>query len=77
MQWFYLFFAFWFVASGVANLLSGIFLRARKHRMFSLVVGAFNCIYLPLGTVLGVFTIIVLMRDSVRALYEERAGARS
>ena len=27
---------------------------------------------MPLGTVLGVFTIIVLMRDSVKELFERR-----
>jgi len=63
------------VAAGVANLLSGFFLRARRHRMFSLVVAGLNCMQVPAGTVLGVFTIIVLSRDSVRALYGETALA--
>jgi hypothetical protein len=27
------------------------------------------CVFMPFGTVLGVFTIIVLMRDSVRRLF--------
>jgi hypothetical protein len=69
-KWFYLFFAVWFVGSGVLNLLSALFIRARKHRTFSLVVAGINCLHIPLGTVLGVFTIIVLIRDSVRELYE-------
>jgi len=69
-KWFYLVFAIWFVGSGVLNLLSGLFIRARKHRTFSLVVSGINCLHVPLGTVLGVFTIIVLIRDSVRELYE-------
>ena len=69
-KWFYLVFGIWFVGSGVLNLISGFFLRARKHRNFSLVVAGITCLHIPLGTVLGVFTIIVLMRDSVRELYE-------
>ena len=70
MKWFYLAGAVWFVSSGVLNLISGLCLRARKGRTFSLVVSGLNCLHLPLGTVLGVFTIVVLIRDSVRELYE-------
>jgi hypothetical protein len=32
-----------------------------------------ECIFMPVGTVLGVFTIIVLMRDSVKELFGHRA----
>jgi hypothetical protein len=71
MKWFYLAGAVWFVVSGILNIISGICLRARKGRTFSLVVAGINCLHLPLGTVLGVFTIIVLIRDSVRELFAE------
>jgi hypothetical protein len=70
MKWVYLAGAVWFVSSGVLNVISGLCLRARKARTFSLVVAGINCLHIPLGTVLGVFTIIVLLRDSVRELYE-------
>jgi hypothetical protein len=69
-KWLYLVFACWFVASGALNLISGLCIRARKYRTFSIVVAGINCLHLPLGTVLGVFTIIVLLRNSVRELYE-------
>jgi len=69
MKWFYLAGAVWFVSAGVLNLISGICLRARKGRTFSLVVAGFNCLHIPPGTVLGVFTIVFLIRDSVRELY--------
>jgi hypothetical protein len=68
-KWVYLVGGVWFLASGALNLISGICLQAKKHRTFSLVVAAINCVHIPLGTVLGVFTIIVLIRDSVRELY--------
>jgi hypothetical protein len=68
-EMFYLLFGAWFLASMVLNLVSGFCLRARKHRTFSLVVAGVNCLHIPLGTVLGVFTIVVLLRDSVRELY--------
>jgi hypothetical protein len=72
LKWFYLIGAIWFVTSLILNLLSGLFIRARKHRTFSLVVSGINCVHIPLGTILGVFTIIVLIRESVRELYETR-----
>jgi hypothetical protein len=37
--------------------------------MFSLVVTGITCLSFPFGTALGVFTIIVLTRGSVRQLY--------
>lgn len=67
---FYIFMGVWFIASGVLNLMSGFFLRSRKYRTFSIVVAAIDCLHIPLGTVLGVFTLVVLMRDTVRELYQ-------
>jgi uncharacterized membrane protein HdeD (DUF308 family) len=69
---FYAVFATWFIISGIINLLSAVFLRKHTNRTFSMVVAGFNCLYIPLGTVLGVFTFIVLGRDSVVALYQAR-----
>jgi hypothetical protein len=69
-QWFYLGMGLLLVLDAVANVLSGFFLRRKVHRMFSMVVGGLNCLQVPLGTVLGVFTLLVLMRESVRQSYE-------
>lgn len=68
---FYVFMGGFALIGLIGNLLSGLFLHRRTHRMFSLVMAAFNCIQIPLGTVLGVFTIVVLVRDSVRECYGE------
>ena len=46
--------------------IAGRFLATRKHYMFCLVMAAIECLFTPFGTVLGVFTIVVLMRDSVK-----------
>ena len=46
--------------------LAGRFLAARRNRTYCLVMACLACMFVPLGTVLGVLTIIVLMRDSVR-----------
>ena len=69
LRWFYLLFGLWFLASFVLNLVSGFYLRAGKCRAFSLVVAGINCLHMPLGTVLGVFTIVVLARESVKEVY--------
>jgi hypothetical protein len=68
--WFYFFLGGALVAGSLLNLLSGIFLLQRRHRVFSLVVAGLNCLQIPFGTVLGVFTIVVLSRGSVRVVYE-------
>jgi hypothetical protein len=68
--WAYVAIGLLLVAFGLMNILSGIFLRTRKYRTFSFVVAAINCFQIPFGTILGVFTIVVLIRDSVRELYE-------
>ncbi len=68
--WVYVFFSVCAVLAAVGNLLSGLYIRARKNRLFSLVIAGLDCLQVPFGTVLGVFTIVVLVRDSVRELYE-------
>ena len=68
--WIYGAFAVWFLVSGVCDLISARCLRARKHRVFSLLVAGLNLLHTPIGTCLGIFTFVVLLRDSVRELYE-------
>jgi hypothetical protein len=58
----------------VCVFLSGRWLSLRRHYTFCLVVAALSCLFMPLGTLLGVFTIIVLVRPSVKALFEARMG---
>jgi hypothetical protein len=67
---FYAFFGVFIVGGGALTLASGICIARRKARVFSLVVAGINCLMFPFGTTLGVFTIIVLIRDSVVELYE-------
>ena len=68
-RWMYLFMALVIIAGGVMNYLSGVYLRKKKHRTFSMIVAGVNCMNMPLGTALGVFTLIVLLRDSVSRAY--------
>jgi hypothetical protein len=57
----------WTLAICIA--LTGYFLSARKNYMFCLVMAGVETIFTPFGTVLGVFTIILLIRPSVKVLF--------
>jgi hypothetical protein len=54
---------------GILSLFAGYNLRARRRRTFCMVVAGFNCLSIPLGTVLGVFTFIVLARPTMTGLF--------
>jgi hypothetical protein len=62
------FFVFGF-ALAAAKLYAAICVKNRKSRTFCLVVAGFTCLAIPYGTALGVFTFIVLGRDSVVRLF--------
>lgn len=49
--------------------LTGRWLSARKNHTFCFVIACLQCISVPLGTILGVFTILVLSRPSVKSLF--------
>ncbi len=65
------------VMAGMAllTILTGFWLRRRRNRIVCLVVGALSCLSIPYGTMLGVFTFIVLARPSVAALFGPRGVA--
>jgi hypothetical protein len=71
--WFYIFGSVVLLAGLVLNVLSAFFLLQKRHWLFSLIIGGLNCLQIPFGTALGIFTIIVLCRDSVRELYSSAA----
>jgi hypothetical protein len=60
-------------AFGILTIVSGRRIAQHRSRIFSMVVAGINCIWFPLGTLLGIFTIIVLARDSVSKLYDADA----
>ncbi len=59
-----------FQALGICTIISGRKIAARKSRMFSVVVAAILCAFPPICTVLGVFTIIVLVSQEAISEYE-------
>ncbi len=55
--------------------LAGWCLARRRHYTFCLVMAGVACMFMPFGTVLGVFGLIVLTRPSVRVLFEGETAA--
>src|SRR5881396_1162073 len=57
------------ITMAICILIAGRCLSHRKRSSFALVMACIECLFIPFGTILGVFTIIVLSRESVRALF--------
>jgi len=72
--WIFIGFAILFILFGLTFsgfvFVTGRFLSRRRHHTFCLVMAGVECLLIPYGTILGVLTIIVLMRDSVKALFK-------
>ncbi|SRR5579864_3009165 len=54
----------------VCLVLAGRFIKRRKYYVFCLVVAGLSCMWAPFGTVLGVFTFVILLKPEVKALFE-------
>lgn len=71
--WIFILFAVVFIlitwTMAVLLIVSGKRLRQRRSHTFCLVVAAILCLNVPLGTILGVFTIVTLLKDSVKELF--------
>ena len=56
---------------GALQIFAGRCLGRREHLPFVTVIAALECLFIPWGTALGVFTFMVLNRDSVRVLFHK------
>jgi hypothetical protein len=54
--------------------IAGRSLAARKRHTFCVVVAALCCAFFPFGTALGVFTILVLTRPTVKAIFQQQSA---
>ena len=61
------------IIGGTLTVMTARRLRQRRGFTLCIVVAAIACMQIPLGTLLGVFTLIVLNRPSVKAMFEARA----
>ena len=48
---------------------AGRCLRQRRRHTFCVVMAAISCAFMPFGTVLGIFTLIVLTKPSAKSLF--------
>lgn len=62
------------VLIAVMKFLTARALGRRRSRMLCLVTAGISCLGIPYGTVLGIFTFIVLSRPSVSALFDAKAA---
>lgn len=73
LGWFFVAFGSFFILLGWAFaacvFAAGRCLAKRKRLLFCQVIGGIECMFMPFGTVLGVFTLLVLTRDSVKPLF--------
>lgn len=71
--WIFILLAAVFILGGLAMAICVAFAGRRlgQHRsyMYCLVIAGIECMFMPFGTALGVFTLIVLMRPTVKELF--------
>jgi hypothetical protein len=51
-------------------ILTGRFLARRKYYTFCFVMAVIESLFMPFGTVLAVFTLVVLLREPVKRMFE-------
>jgi hypothetical protein len=56
----------------ICTLLAGRYLSTRQAWLFCVIVAGMSCLNMPFGTVLGVFTILTLVKPEVKALFDQR-----
>jgi hypothetical protein len=64
----------WALAIGLVS--AGFMLQRRRGYLFCLVMAGIACLWMPMGTVLGVFTFIVLLRPSVKELFGRKGSVQ-
>ena len=64
----------WIIAMTVLTILSARWMGQGKRWTFCLVISCIHCISFPFGLALGIFSIIVLVRPSVKNWFQSREG---
>jgi carbon starvation protein CstA len=60
---------------GILEIVSGRYISKRKRRLFSIVVSVPRILAVLYGTMLSIFTLLVLERKTVKELYREASGS--
>ena len=67
----------WFFAFAVARL--GYFIRKKQRYKYCLIMSGIEALFFPFfpfGTLVGIFTIVLMIRPNVRALFEGEGNAK-
>jgi hypothetical protein len=64
----------WVIAMTVLTILSARWMGQGKRWTFCLVIACIHCISFPFGLALGIFSILVLVRPSVKNWFVSRAA---
>jgi hypothetical protein len=76
--WIFIVVALIFILGGwaiaVGTFLAGRYMKEQKNWLFCIILAGLNCMFFPIGTALSVFTFIVLMRESVKALFNSQGS---
>lgn len=62
------------IAMAICILITGRSIALRKRYSFAFVMACIECLFIPFGTILGVFTIVVLSHESVKGLFSSATG---
>ncbi len=73
--WLFIVLASFFIIAGwifaICVAYAGKFLARHIRYRYCFVMACLSCLFMPFGTVLGVFTIVILNRPSVKAIFGE------
>ena len=58
-----------FLTYAVLIFFSGRAINQRRHWLYVMILAGLSCACFPFGTVLGVFTIVILSKDDVKVLF--------
>ncbi|HLP06836.1 MAG TPA: hypothetical protein VK178_01620 [Opitutaceae bacterium] len=76
LGWIFVIFASCFILAGwtfaACVLYAGRCLAKRRRLLFCQVMAGVECMFMPFGTALGVFTLLVLTRPSVKPLFDDQ-----
>lgn len=71
--WLFLVLGAAFITAGMSMAIclafAGKYLKLRRRHTFCTIVAAVSCAFMPLGTILGVLTLIVLQRPTVKQMF--------
>ena len=66
--WYFIFFLYIF-SNAVFRIINGVLLRRKLHRSYSVFISFYGLIGFPVGTALGIFSLIVLTREKTKVFY--------